>query len=287
MKEITFAVLGGDKRQGIIANALAEERYTTKTFALPEQVVLSHNIKKCQNLTEAMEDTHVVVLPLPVSTTPPYLKSEIAILSLEEILAFQRPLYLGGKLNESFYSMAKKYNCRCMDYLEREELNILNAIPTAEGAIQFAMEQLPITLHGAPCLVIGFGRIGKLLANMLRGIGATVSCAARKRSDLAWIEAMGYRAIAMDQLKHACSQQTVLFNTAPALLLTRDILKTLSPDTLLIDLASHPGGIDWEAAKEYKLQAFPCLSLPGKVAPVTAGIAIKNTILNMIEELEV
>lgn len=42
---------------------------------------------------------------------------------------------------------------------------VANAVPTAEGAVQVAMEELPFTLHSARVLILGFGRVGKLTAH--------------------------------------------------------------------------------------------------------------------------
>ena len=86
------------------------------------------------------------------------------------------------------------------DYFAREELAVANAVPTSEGAIQIAMEELPITLHGARVLVIGFGRLGKVLSGQLKGLGALVSVAARSCTDLAWAQTCGYGVEHSDQL---------------------------------------------------------------------------------------
>ena len=63
---------------------------------------------------------------------------------------------------------------------DNAELATLNAIPTAEGAIQKAMELSVITLHGSKALVVGMGRCGTVLARMLQGLGARVSAAVRR-----------------------------------------------------------------------------------------------------------
>ena len=54
--------------------------------------------------------------------------------------------------------------------------------------------------------------------------------------------------------------------------------------TLLIDLASRPGGVDFNAAAELQIKTIWALSLPGRVAPKSAGQIIKTTILNMIRD---
>ena len=79
----------------------------------------------------------------------------------------------------------------------------------------------------------------------------------------------------------------IIFNTIPSLILNDEILTKVKKDALIIDLASKPGGIDFDAAKSYGLKVIWALSLPGKIAPVSSGAIIKDTIMNIIKELGV
>jgi len=136
-------------------------------------------------------------------------------------------------------------------------------------------------------LILGFGRIGKILAKMLHGIGSNVYVEARKYSDLAWIESYGYKPVFITELESYIDRANVIFNTIPSIVLDENLLRKVNKDCLLIDLASKPGGIDFEKAKEMGLKTIWALSLPGKVAPVTAAKFIKDTISNIIDELGV
>ena len=163
---------------------------------------------------------------------------------------------------------------------------IANALPTAEGAVQLAMEHLPITIHGSKVLVIGFGRVGRLTAQRFQALGARVSVAARKYDQLAWAQAMGFGAEHLAQLQGWLCGYDLIVNTVPAQVLGREELEDLKPDCLILDLASKPGGVDLAAAAEMGVKVIWALSLPGKVAPVTAGAAIRSTIYNMLREAE-
>lgn len=162
-----------------------------------------------------------------------------------------------------------------------------DAVPTAEGAIQIALEELPITLQGARVLVIGYGRLGRTLAPRLAGLGARVSVSARRWADLAWIEAEGYGVEHTGQLKGWLCGYDLVVNTVPARVLDEETLRDLKPGCLVIDLASKPGGVDFEAARRLGVRAIWALSLPGKTAPVTAGRAIRTAIYNILNELGV
>ena len=134
-----------------------------------------------------------------------------------------------------------------------------------EGAIQIALTEMPITLHGSKCLVMGFGRIGKLLAKALHALGANVTVEARKFSDLAWIKAYGYKGFPLNQLKDGISKFDLIINTIPYPILVEDILKNIRDDTLIIDLASKPGGVEFDSAARLGKKVIWALSLPLKV----------------------
>ena len=159
-----------------------------------------------------------------------------------------------------------------------------NALPTAEGAIQIAMEELPITLHDARVLVIGFGRLGRTLAPRLRALGARVWVSARRYEQRAAAESMGLGSEGMHRLPDWLCGYDLVLNTVPAPVLGVEELAALKERALVIDLASRPGGVDMDAAATLGVRVIWALSLPGKVAPVTAGRYIKDTIYHIMEE---
>ena len=170
---------------------------------------------------------------------------------------------------------------------EKINSHIPNAVPTAEGAIEIAIAETPFTIHGSKSLVLGYGKIGKILSKDLYALGAQTYVEARKYADLAMIEGHGYEPLPLDNLKDHIHEFDIIFNTIPSLILDDEILAKVKKDALIIDLASKPGGIDFDAAKTYGLKVIWALSLPGKIAPVSSGAIIKDTIMNIIKELGV
>ena len=129
-----------------------------------------------------------------------------------------------------------------VDLLETEELAVKNAIPTAEGALQQAMEMTDYTIFGANCIITGYGRISRLLATRLRAMGATVTITSRRSDHKAWIEAEGYHYCYTISLKDVVDSADIIFNTVPSPVLTRHVLRKMKREALIIDLASQPGG---------------------------------------------
>jgi dipicolinate synthase subunit A len=285
-----FAIIGGDLRQIRLANALAEEGYSVCVYGFDPDAPYLTLIPK-NSLEEALDGANIVILPLPavadsgyVST--PYYKGKIEVNTLLERMN-KNQILLGGKIDDALKTLIDVHNVYAIDYFMREELTVLNAIPTAEGAISIALNETATTLCGSKCLVIGFGRIGKVLCKMLDGIGAKVCAAARKYEAFAWIDAYGYDKCHTDALETVIHQYDIIFNTVPHKVLGKKVLKNMRDDTLIIDLASKPGGVDLNAAKEYGVKTVWALSLPGRVAPISAGDIIKQTVLNICAELGV
>lgn len=285
-ERLNFWVIGGDPRQAALARALNEDGHTVHTYALERGVETA----LCADSLSGAAIADCVILPLPAFDGE-YLNAPLSDrrAALADVLDALRPgqLLCAGRVSPVLRGEAEKRKLRLVDYFAREELAVANAVPTSEGAIQIAMEELPITLHGAKVLVIGTGRLGKVLCQQLRGLGSNVSLAARKFSDLAWAQVWGCGTERSDQLSGWLCAYDLIINTVPVPILGREELTDLKPGSLIIDLASKPGGVDFSAASELGVKVIWALSLPGKTAPVTAGLAIKTAVYNILTELGV
>jgi len=286
-ESIIFSVIGGDGRQRECIKLLASKGYLVKTLGFKN--IDNDKVKVYEEMTPALFNCDVLLLPIPYKDKKGYINfKEIDMrVKLEEILEHILPstLIVLGKADEKFKQDVHSKGILWCDIVEEEAFSILNAIPTAEGAIQKAMEMTDITLHGAKILVLGFGRVGKSLSRMLKGIGAHVTVEARNYKDLAWIKENGYIPVHLDELDFVLSSQDIIFNTVPHMILDRRRLKLVSQDAVIIDLASFPGGVDFEAAKDLGIRASLELGLPGIVAPRTAAEIICNVTLDVIKQL--
>lgn len=281
----SFGVLGGDKRQIALAESIAADGYLVYAVGF-DNIEFSEDVKK-SSLIEAVQKCQNIILPLPVTNDGKYLNmaySDHKVVLDSEFAELMRSRQVFGGMMGKLYQTSEVWeSIDTYDYYTREEFAVHNAVPTAEGAIEIAMHEYQGTISGSHCLVVGFGRVAKVLSWMLRGIGADVTVSARKQSDLAWIKSYGYEPVTTEEI---CEKEPydIIFNTAPAMIFNRRLLSKFRSNPLMIDLSSMPGGVDFEAAAKLGLKVIHALSLPGKVAPKKAGEIIKNTIYNIMEE---
>lgn len=288
LKYQSFAVIGGDQRQISMMRSLAGKGFLLTAVGFEGAQLIPDSVRLCHSAADAMETADAVILPLPVTRdnktiAAPFAKTPMP---LAEIIQMIRPdqVVFGGMLTEAVRSVKGFEKLTSYDYFEREELAVRNAIPTAEGAVAIAMEHLGITLNSARCLITGYGRIGKLVAKLLTGFGSDVTVCVRSKSDEAWLQAAGIRCISYEDLSSGDGGFDVVFNTVPTAVFHKRELQALGPQTVFIDLASNPGGVDCKEAQEAGISVIRALSLPAKVAPVTAGEIISDTILNIVKE---
>lgn len=281
-----FSIIGGDMRNVYLADLLKKDYQYVEIYGFEKSgKPWALNSKP---LDFVLEGSRVVIGGIPLLAENGFINMPLS----KEKLCFSELLekipegahLIAGRLSDSVKEQLRQKNVRCTDLLDREEMAVLNALATAEGAVAILLQEMPITLLGSRILIVGYGRIGKNLARLLQGFGAEVWAAARKYSDIAWIEAQGLKPVPMHQLARYISDMDAIVNTVPALVITKEILEKVSADCFLLDLASSPGGIDFKSAEAFGLKFNWALSLPGKIAPMTAGDIIRRTVYNILEE---
>ena len=275
----TFGVIGGDQRQAELARLLTEDGRTVRTYGLGTWR------SGGETSLDRAAAADVVILPLPLCRGDGVLNCEEGPVPTMDLFRRLRPeqRVLAGQVKAAQRREAEACGIALEDYFLREELTVANAAATAEAAVQVAMENLERTMLGMNCLVVGFGRIGKLLSNRLHGLGARVTASARKPGDLAWIRAYGWRALETGALSGRLASFDAVFNTVPSLILDRPLLEQLPPGCLCVDLASVPG-IDAAAAEELGLPHVWARSLPGRLVPRTAAAVIRDAVDHILEE---
>lgn len=256
----TICVIGGDARQQAAARALRRAGYSV----LPPS---------------GAGRAGCLLLPLPLDRLTPELSCAFAA-------ARPGTLALGGRFGAEVQAAARQAGLETVDYFRRPELAALNAVPTAEGCLCLLMQLRDRTLWQSPVLVLGYGRIGRALAERLSALGAWVTVAARSPEQRANARCAGCRAAPLEQLERLLPGFDAVVNTIPAPVLTAPVLAALRPGSLIVDLASAPGGTDFAAAAALGHTALLAPGLPARCAPDSAGEYLAETVLEIIREGE-
>lgn len=285
-----IAFFGGDRRELEVADTFHRMGAHIRCVGLPwpddvswvgsitEEVAAWADIWVCP--VGGVDEFGNVVYSLTSKTEPPPRLTE-------DVIRRARPgtvLFI-GRAHPFLRRMAANWNLRLAEFRERDDFAVKNAVPSAEGAIQIALGEMDTTLHQSVALVLGYGRTGSVLARMVRGIGAETYVAARHGTDLARIWSHGYRPIDIRTLPSFAADIDVAFNTVPAVVLGTDVLERMRPGTVVVDIASAPGGTDFATARRLGLKATLAPGLPGITAPRTAGRIVAETLLDIMEEM--
>ena len=282
MERTHIWIVGGDQRQRILAKLLRDDGHRVHTYGLDEEE---------QGGLEGISDARCVILPLPAEKPEgevytPLWEGRVQVSQVVESMA-PGQLLCGGLIRDELRTMARQRGLRVEDYYTREELTLLNAIPTAEGAIGLAMGRLPITIHNARIWILGFGRVGQALALRLSALGARVRVLARSPAQRALAASLGLEAEPLHGMREWLHCPHLVVNTVPAPLLGVEELSALREGAWVMDLASEPGGVDHQAAQALGVPVVWARGLPGKVAPHTAAEYLKDTVYLIMEELGV
>ena len=278
-----FLVIGGDLRNVELAKILKEDGKTVYTYGM--------NIDSTEKLETILEDVEVVVGSIPfsrdsLSVNSTFVESKILIKELLEKM--KGKILIAGNISEDVKKLAKSYNIQMIDVMKSEKLAVLNTIATAEGTIELMIANTDTIIFDSNVLILGFGRVAKTLANRLKGLVKSITCASRENDELAWIEVYGYEKFDLNDFvkcqesKKYLKNYNVIINTIPSMILDAEKLQYVNKEVLLIDLASNPGGIDKEETKKQGLKLIHALGLPGKVAPKSSARFIKNIIYEVI-----
>lgn len=284
----TIAVLGGDKRMDFAARELTQLGYDVRQWGREKDDDPAVFAKMAH---EWLLDVDTLMLPLPTSLDGTHLSTPLiengGKLRMEALFrSASNKLWLVGRLGETLCRRTEEEGIRCIDYFESEILQLKNALPTAEGAIEIAMRELSVVLDGSKIAVIGYGRIGEVLSHKLKLLGADVTVYARRQEVCTRAELLGHSSqlLTAESLMRFDKDTRLVFNTVPNRLFTHTVLETLPRNCIIIDLASAPGGLDTVAAEQLGIRSIWATALPGKYAPESAGIILGQTVHSILTD---
>ncbi len=275
-------IIGGDNRQVYMADHLKKSGFNVSVYGIENK-----DIKYVKDIKTEAKNYDAIIFPLPFTRDGKTVKSVIPINeTIDEILSYTNKdsIIFAGMINRSTEAKLRNKGLDYFDYFNREELTVKNTIPTVQGILKVIIDNIDYTIHSSKCAVFGYGRVAKITADILSSIGADVTVCARKHGDLAGAEIKKLKSSKISDFYLISNEFDIIINTVPSLVIDKKILNNVKHDCLIIDVSSAPYGTDFSAAHEYGINAIQCPSLPGKVAPKTAGKIIAETIITILEE---
>ena len=261
-----ICIIGNGKRHEILERNLSRLGYETQ------------HITSASDIKESISAEYIV-LPIPTLTKD----SKVNL-----------PGYPNDKSIEDLFSTSnfkKAITCNyisnnydTVDINQRDDFAYLNAVPTAEGAIHAAVENCEYSLFYGKILITGFGRVAKILSDRLKGLKCNVTIAARSLKDLSYAKALGFNTININKLSECIHSYDTIFQTVPVMVLDRNILNLVNPQTVIIELSSKSAGTDYDYAEKLGVKIVHAPALPERVAPVTAGNILTECVLSIITE---
>ena len=274
-KSITVALIGGDKRQLYLGENLYQENWEVLPYGLdiPSSSCLFYSRKI--SWKQIVKESQVIIAPIPFTRDNQniFMETSNEAINIYEFLdsISSHQILFGGNFPDIFLSLAKEKNKRIFDFMKCEEFSSFNAIATAEGSIMEAIRLSPWNLEDSEVLIIGYGCCGTVIAKKCQMLDAHVTIVIRRKELIPLLEAKGYHCILIDTLSEKIGNFRFLFNTAPSLILDALLLGKVQKDSVIIDIASNPGGIDKEAAMRCHLATSHFLGIPGKIAPKSSA----------------
>jgi dipicolinate synthase subunit A len=188
------------------------------------------------------------------------------------------------KYSQRIKEILDNKNVTIYRYFDDELLAIKNAMLTAEGTLAEIIKNTTLSLKEINTLVLGFGRVGKSVVKLLCDNGCKVSVATNDEAENALAHLFTENVYKTKDIINYIGNFTVIVNSIPFLILKGEILNKISKDCFIIDLASKPGGIDYNQSQLLGLKTLHLLGVPGNFTPQTSGKHIKQSILKVLDE---
>ncbi len=286
-KENKIVIFGGDQRTVHMIQQFAAFGLEVIVVGFDEMHFNHENITREVVKDSIFQDAKAVILPVGGTDG----RGEVVALfttdklilthSYIEQLPSHAVVYT-GIANNYLVDLLEKHHIHYNILFNRNDVAILNSIPTAEGTLQIAMEQTNHTIHQSEIVIVGFGRIGITMARLFKAVGAKTTVVTRNADEKARIIEMGCSFLSFESLEKHMHRFDICINTVPSLIVTKNVIDQMNAQSLIIDVASAPGGVDFSYAKQSGIRAVHALGIPGKTAPITAGHILADILVDLM-----
>lgn len=269
-----FIIIGGDKRQESLYRLLSERgKFVKLMYEFGREDIASY--------------THII-LPVPISKDKKTVfsrkaDSDMPLSYISEKLSSGQTVF-GGGFTEKFRKALEEKGVVCFDFMKQESFVTANAYLTAQGTLRLLLESTDEYIIGKKMLIIGFGRVAKALASLLKAVGADVYIAARNHLQLEEAQYCAYNPLSLGEMSGCLSDFSYIFGTVPSNILTEADIKLIGENCIYFELASAPFTADRNIFERYGKRFVFGGALPGKYLPGSSGRLLCEYILRFISE---
>lgn len=286
LNNFDFAIIGGDKRLFYLAKYLHKQNFKVIGLNLANSKDEKINFLTTNSLKEAILTAKHIVGPIPFSRNDDLINCNFnfANLKINDFIKYlnKKNIVFAGNLSKKVLNCIKTKTELVYDYFKNENFAVFNAMLTAESAIAEIILKNSFNLNSSDCLILGFGRCGKLLALKLKNFCNTVTVCSKNQVDLTWAKAMGFQIIKLKNLKNNIKKFNLIVNTIPVNLLTGEILNKLKKNVFVYDIT--PNGIDLNEFKNASIKAEISLQIPGKFKFKAAATCLADIIIKILKK---
>lgn len=215
-----------------------------------------------------------VILPTPVEKVD---KNKTIDKLLKDNLTKNQYVF-GGKFSKRWKDFFMEKEISYSDFMEDETVTCENAAITAEATVAEVIRNSRYSIHGQKIIITGFGRCAKEIARKLSALGAKVTILARRAEARREARELGYEAVDFSYGPEEAYGTRVYVNTVPAPVLTKSIIREMHADSVIIDIASKPGGCDRRETEKYGILVVEALGLPGIYTPKSSAKILADAI---------
>lgn len=252
-------VLGNDSRYVYVKSILKE-----KGFSLLENI-------SSENLP------NVIILPMQG------LHEDVSINEVTIDDSFfkihKNAIFVSGTNTNYLLNKQEKFGFKQIVLNNMPQFTNVNSIATAEGVLALILKNKKKLLSELTVMILGYGKSSRAIADLLtRNKVKNIIVA---RSEISRVEAytMSKYVTSFNELTDYLKTTDIIVNTVPSLVVTKEIMQKCNKDIYIIDIASKPGGVDYEAANNLGLNAYLAPGLPSIYAPYSSALALVNTLI--------
>ncbi len=272
-------LVGGDERFLSLKDILHKNGFTCENIFLDFQ-------DKIEDLQERIYNFDIVILPIPFVRNgflnAPFINEKIPYRKLIPLLKRFNGKIFGGFDNVSKESLRKEA-INFIDILEDEKFTLVNAIITAEGSIEKLINQSKRSLFESKVCILGYGRVSKALSRRMDPLCEKLLVYNNPSINFAYTRIDNIKSKMLSDFKYDAKNFDIIINTIPSLIIDREVLDSINSSTLILDLASMPGGVDFEYANSKNIQTIHYLGIPAKVSSLSSANAIMDFLKNFLQ----